>query len=388
MADFPRLTRLQIDGYRPFREFTADFTLLTVIVGANGAGKSSLFEFLRFIRDGVVRGVPPEIMPDKIGSVIFHRPGNDVINLRIGCAGIEQKQSVFEAEVLGPIGGATIVNQNVERYSGDGKREKSLKREYSLLREKYAAYYSNKRIDFPVYVERLIPDFWRNEDIIILGMTNFISRWKFFSGFVFDAERVKRASLVYQDASLAENCHNLNSLLHSLFTEHRPAFEELQEVIRAVMPGFGGLTVKARGGPGEVMAFWAEGRDMDYDLTLADLSDGILRFLCWAALCLHPNPPSLVCVDEPELGLHPRVLPLLAGLFKRLSERTQVVIATHSSYFLAQFALADLAVMTKKDGRAQWLRPADSRALAGILEDFGAEELESLHRSDELEALA
>ena len=134
------------------------------------------------------------------------------------------------------------------------------------------------------------------------------------------------------------------------------------------------------------MAFWRE-QGVDADLTLADLSDGILRFLCWAVLCLHPKPPTLVCVDEPELGLHPRVLPLLAGLFKKLSERTQVILATHSSYFLSQFDLDQIAVMRKVDGRAEWIKPADHKVFRDILADFGQDEIASLHVTDELETL-
>ena len=135
------------------------------------------------------------------------------------------------------------------------------------------------------------------------------------------------------------------------------------------------------------MAFWRE-EGVDADLTLADLSDGILRFLCWAVLCLHPKPPTLICIDEPELGLHPRVLPLLAGLFQKASQRTQVLIATHSSYFLSQFPLESIAVMRKEEGRAVWKKPADSAALKANLEEFGQDEIEFLHRSNELEERA
>ncbi|MBI4798233.1 MAG: AAA family ATPase [Desulfarculus sp.] len=107
-----------------------------------------------------------------------------------------------------------------------------------------------------------------------------------------------------------------------------------------------------------------------------------------SVLCLHPKPPTLICIDEPELGLHPRVLPLLAGLFQKASQRTQVLIATHSSYFLSQFPLESIAVMRKEEGRAVWKKPADSQTLKGILDDFGSDEIERLHISDELEVLS
>ncbi len=146
------------------------------------------------------------------------------------------------------------------------------------------------------------------------------------------------------------------------------------------------LTVKARGGPGEVIAFWQE-NGVDQDLSLADLSDGILRLLCWAVLCLHPNPPTLICIDEPDQGVHPRTLPLLAGLFEKASQRTQILLATHNSYFLSQFDLAQIAVMRKENGEAKFVKPGDAQVLVDILGDFGPDEIENLHRTDELERL-
>jgi predicted ATPase len=170
-------------------------------------------------------------------------------------------------------------------------------------------------------------------------------------------------------------------------TEHSNIFYELQEVLRFAIPGFAGLTVLARGGPGEVIAFWREA-GVDNALSLADLSDGVLRLICWSVLCLQPNPPTLICIDEPDQGVHPRTLPVLAGLFKKACERTQVLLATHASYFLMQFELSNVAVLRKENGEAKFIKPSSSKMLTENLAEFGSAELEVMHRSDELERLA
>ena len=157
--------------------------------------------------------------------------------------------------------------------------------------------------------------------------------------------------------------------------------------MRSTVPGFKELTVRPYGSPGQVIAFWRE-EGTEGELTLADLSDGILQLICWAVLCIHPNPPSLICIDEPDQGVHPRTLPFLAGLLEKASDRTQVLVATHSSYFLAQFDISRIAVMRKERGAAKFAKPSDSKALVEILKDFGPEEIENLHLSDELEILA
>jgi predicted ATPase len=121
-------------------------------------------------------------------------------------------------------------------------------------------------------------------------------------------------------------------------------------------------------------------------LTLADLSEGTKRLICWLVLCLQPNIPTLICIDEPELGVHPNAIPILAGILEKAAEKTQVFVATHSSYLLTQFDLEKIAVMSKDNtNNILYAKPADSGYLRGSLEEFGTAELELLHRNQELE---
>src|SRR5262249_51113011 len=154
---------------------------------------------------------------------------------------------------------------------------------------------------------------------------------------------------------------------------------------RASVPGFLSLGAKARA-KGMTIAVVRE-RGVEEELTLADLSDGTLRLLCWFALALSPNPPPLICIDEPEIGIHPRALPVLAGALKLASGRSQIIVATHSPHFLAQFELDDIAVMRKEDGHAVFVRPATVEALRREVEEIGGDAIARLFLSEELEVL-
>jgi len=214
-----------------------------------------------------------------------------------------------------------------------------------------------------------------------------ILHWRFYNSFTINRDKIRRPVLIEQTPILDEDAGNLGTVLNCLKLEHESVFDEIQQHLRSAIPGFKGLTVKAYGAPGHVMAFWQED-GIESDLTLTDLSDGVLQLICWMVLCLQPKLPSLICIDEPDQGLHPRTLPLLAGLLEKASDRTQILLATHSSYFLTQFDISRIAVMRKKNGESMLLKPKDSKALMGILEDFGPEEIRVLHLSDELEILA
>ncbi len=119
-----------------------------------------------------------------------------------------------------------------------------------------------------------------------------------------------------------------------------------------------------------------------------DLSDGNLRFLCLAAALLNPVPPALVAIDEPELGLHPSLLPVVADMIKEGSERTQVLVTTHSPDLLNCFDIEDVAVMARPENelRTIWHRPSNRESLKRMLQDVMGDSLGDLHRSGELEA--
>lgn len=88
------------------------------------------------------------------------------------------------------------------------------------------------------------------------------------------------------------------------------------------------------------------------------LSDGTLRYLCLLAILCHPKPPSLVCIEEPELGLHPDVLPTLAALLREASENCQLVVTTHSDVLVDAMTDAPESVLIceKHDGATQFRR--------------------------------
>lgn len=384
---------LRIQGYRPFKDFTARLSPLEVIVGANGSGKSSVFEFLKFLRDSIYQEIPPEIVAGSIGQQIFHRPGPDKFWWSVE---IDLNQPVtlyYQGELRGPVGRTHISFERVQ----------TSKPIHAMYTDPYL--FMNIREGQGVIQNPETKKFERQEwnlgkpnQLALSTITSpalgtlyylreFIAGWRFYSSFNINNARIRQSVPIAQEPVLHEDASNLSAVLFNLMTEHPRGFDDLKTYLRSAVPGFGNLTVKARGGPGEVIAFWQE-QGVPDELSLADLSDGILRFLCWATLCIVPSPPSLICIDEPDQGVHPRTLPVLAGLFKKACQRTQIMLATHASYFLTQFDIPNIAVMKKVNGESVYLKPGDSAALRFNLQDFGTDELEAMHRNDELEALA
>lgn len=386
------LTRIEIDGYRPFRKFVAEPEDLTVIIGANATGKSSLFDFLRFVSRAAQDALPPEIDDRSAGKLIFHGGAPERIRFALTLDLGQRFPLRYEAEILGPVGAPKVSRERLATTQPlqQGEKEPFIFLDFSAGRGVVRDQREKKlvRPEWTVRGNELALRRALDPTLVTLShVQGLLSSWRFYSGFdVSSGASVRRPVPTEPEPLLDEHGSNLSAVLMWLNREHQETWEELESHLGSAIPGFRSLNVKPRGGPGTVIGVWRE-TGVEAELTLADLSDGTLRLLCWAVLCLAPNLPPLLCVDEPELGLHPRVLPVLAGLFRLASARTQVLIATHSPYFLSQFELDEIAVMRREDGAARFLRPSSSRALREAVEEVGGEAITRLHLSDELETL-
>ncbi|MBI4557135.1 MAG: AAA family ATPase [Candidatus Hydrogenedentes bacterium] len=388
-----RLVSTKIQGYRPFRDFTAKLGALEVLVGANGSGKSSVFEFLKFLRDSLYQDIPPEIVPGSIGQQIFHMGEPERFWWSIEIDTGQPVTLYYQGQLMGPVGRTHISFERVKTSRPLGPQPTrpylymDVKERRGVVQDPESKKLQRQDIALKRPNQLALSTMTNPALGVLYNLRDYMQAWRFYSAFNIANGKIRKSVPIEQEPVLHEDAGNLSSVLHYLMTEYPELFDDLQQQVRAAVPGFEALTVKARGGPGEIIAFWREA-GVSSDLSLADLSDGILRFLCWAVLCVQPNPPTLICIDEPDQGVHPRTLPILAAMFQKACGRTQILLATHASYFLTQFEINRVAIMRKRDGEAVFIKPRDSKILVANLQDFGAEEIAVMHQSDELELLA
>jgi predicted ATPase len=172
--------------------------------------------------------------------------------------------------------------------------------------------------------------------------------------------------------ALSDGGENLALVLSNFSSRDRG---ELVESLKQLFEGIEDLRVAVSGG--NVLLFLVESGGRE--IPAARLSDGTLRYLSLLAILLHPNPPPLVALEEPELGLHPDVLPHLAELLVKASERMQLVVTTHSRVLVD--ALTDrpssVVVCTKENGESRFER-LDEANLTAWLEKYSLGDLWSM----------
>jgi predicted ATPase len=182
---------------------------------------------------------------------------------------------------------------------------------------------------------------------------------------------VKQMSDAANNRQLSGDAANLAPFLRRIMDENSVEYERVRSAVSQVAPFFRDFVLEEE--RGRMRLRW-RAVGVDGDFSADSLSDGTLRFICLATLLLQPAPPQLVVLDEPELGLHPYAIVVLADLLRTASRRCQLVVATQSVSLINQFGVEDLIVVDRTDGASTFSRPS-METLVAWLDDYSAGDL-------------
>jgi predicted ATPase len=189
-----------------------------------------------------------------------------------------------------------------------------------------------------------------------------------------DTAKVGLTQNVDDNRSLRPDGSNIASVLFLLKQRHEADYASIVDAIRMVFPFFNDFTLAPLElNPDTIKLEWRE-KGSDSYLNASALSDGTLRFICLSTLLLQPNLPSLLLVDEPELGLHPYAINVLAGLLRGAATKTQVIVSTQSVTLVNQFEPEELIVVERAGGKSVFRR-LEKAEMESWLDEYGLGDL-------------
>lgn len=206
------------------------------------------------------------------------------------------------------------------------------------------------------------------------SLTRIFSKGKFFSDLQTNRSSEIRKPQIPDSPNdfLNEEGSNLSLVLNDL--EHRGNTKEIiVENLRKFNPRIKDYSVRILGGT--VQLFIRE-EGLEKPISAMRLSDGTLRYLCLLAILCHPEPPPLICIEEPETGLHPDILPTIGELLIEASKRTQLIVTTHSDILVSSFSEVPEAVLVcEADEDGTHLNRLDGEKLKGWLKKYSLGDL-------------
>lgn len=182
----------------------------------------------------------------------------------------------------------------------------------------------------------------------------------------------KQAQKLSANTFLQHNAANLAPFLYYLKQHWLESYQEIVAAIQTVAPFFHDFNLVPQGKPGDesILLRWIH-KKHDAPFSANQLSDGTARFMCLATLFLQPESlrPSTLLLDEPELGLHPAALEVLAEIIKSTARSTQVICSTQSATFANFFQPEDFIVVDQEEGVSSFKR-LERAALEEWLEEY------------------
>ncbi len=363
-----RLRRLKLEGYKSFRNEEISFGDVTVLLGANGAGKSNLVSFFRMV-GFLSTGALQEFIgrTGRSDSMLFggrrttsqlraktefvrsnqakgHRT-TTTYEMRLGDAAPDTL--IFLSERAIYHGSGYLKPQDI--LLGAGHRE-------SRLREK----------------ER------EGEETcgVLLRLLWGCRGYQFH-----DTSRqasVRRSHYIEDAKYLRDDAGNLAAYLYAMEQTRPDCYRRIMETVRLVFPAFGDFVLgPSAANSRDILLNWREKDRSDYLFGPHQLSDGTLRFMALATLLLQPPEqlPNVIILDEPELGLHPFAISVLAAMVRSVATQVQVVLATQSTRLVDEFDPRHIVILEAEGEAGTKCHRPNPADLAECLQEYSLGEL-------------
>ena len=359
------LDKLTIKGFKSIQSLeNFELSSLNVLIGGNGAGKSNFIDFFRLLRamlelplPGLASASLQAYIADGGGSDDFLFNGPKIteqieIETRFGANGYRFKLAPTADETF-------IINEEARFYTGSGW--------WNFL------------------VGHTTPELLKEKDTrgalggrsVASHIYEAISSWKIYH--FHDTSKVapmRRSETIADNKYLRFDAANIAPFLFGLKNSKREksakTYSQIIDTIRLVTPFFDDFILEPNNNE-KVRLLWTQ-KGSDYPLKPQHLSDGTLRFICLTTALLQPNPPSTIIIDEPELGLHPYAIEILAELIKSASKKTQLIISTQSPSLVDYFEPEDIIVVNRKNGASVFNR-LNKGELSSWLDDYSLGDL-------------
>ena len=329
------LEKLTIKNFKSIREQTLSLGPLNVFIGGNGSGKSNLIQVFRCLR---------EIVNQNLAVYTATKGGADTL-LHFG-----RKRSLTMSFRLDFSEGDTANAYSVMLQAADDD---------TLFVASETAYYHDRKnypkkpYDHPIASASKESKLKATRHICATQVMHDLDSYRIYHFHdTSDTAPAKAANDLDDNRVLRPQAENLAAFLYWMQQRKPDHFANVQDTVRQIAPFFEEFRLQpSRLNEKKIFLEWKE-RGSDAYFNASSLSDGTLRFICLTTLLLQPDLPAVILLDEPELGLHPAAVTLLADLLSSAATRTQVIVATQSVTLVNQLEQDSVWTVDRADNQS------------------------------------
>jgi len=347
------INHIHIDGYKSIKKASLALDPINVLIGSNGVGKSNFISFFKMVNN---------IYEERLENYSIRKGAESLLHFG--------RKNTHEIK-----GRLEFDNTNAYSFTLQPTDSNSL-----ILSDETGAFNSEKGAQF-IYAGTWFPkNISRNskesklrssKSRIANYINSYLASFKIYHFHdTSDSSPLRTPADVNDNIILREDGANLASYLYYLQEIHEKHFKRIEFVIKSVAPYFERFQLQPdRLNENRINLEWTEINHPDTLFNATHFSDGTLRFIALATLLMQPKMPEVILIDEPELGLHPVAINTLAGLIKKASAKSQIIISTQSVNLVGNFEPENIITVDRVDGQSVFNR-LQKENLEGWLSDF------------------
>lgn len=352
------ITYIEIRRFKSIKDLSLDLLPINILIGSNGVGKSNFISFFKLV-NAIVRGnLQHYVLDENVDNILYfgRKTSESLFGKIIFESGNGHNNALTFELVPNKTGELFIENEG----SGYNVQKDNNKIGYYITSNLLESSIVNSTVYRDVFLKKHLRDL----QIFHFHDTS-------------PTSYLRRACDLNDNLYLKQDGRNLPAFLYFLKEKHFKIFNRILKTVQSIAPYIADFILTPKKLDEEAIELrWIDTGDLQSSFSAYQLSDGTLRFIALATLLMQPEPPSVIIIDEPELGLHPFAIGKLAGLIKLASGKSQIIIATQSPGLVSNFSPEDIVVMdkNKKENQTTFKR-LDPVTLEPWLKDYSIGEL-------------
>jgi predicted ATPase len=344
MPNNSSISQIELSGFKSIRQLS-NFKLndLNIFIGANGSGKTNFMSFFKMLQ--------------------FYLNSPDGLNEYVGQNGGAEFLLHFGSRVTSTISARmTISTQSgTNEYMVELGASMGDKLYFKDEKVSYSAYGISGK-NSPIHLggggkESRLLQIGKDDKEYSRVYKTIITIKNLMKGMFFyqfhdtgKNSHIRKSSHTDDNRYLRSDGGNLSSFLYMLRESHPAHYKNIVEIMRHIAPYIADIVLENEYNSNYTKLCWRENYSGDYLFDAGQMSDGTLRAFALVTLLCQPSPPAIICIDEPELGLHPEALSVFADLLKCASENSQIIISTQSPSLVDYFEPDDIVVVNRTRG--------------------------------------
>ena len=363
------LDRIQLSGYKSIKEMDLELGKLNVFIGANGAGKSNLISLFKLFNHLLSNNLQQYIAASGFADAILYYGSKRTpqISTTFYFTTLSGK-NVYHMRLVNAAQDTLIFADEAISFSRDGIEGQA------PIVSLGAGHRESKLLDEEQIISTANPKFNQKTARVIKSI---MQRWRVYHFHDTSNEaKIKKQGYINDNRYLRNDGGNLAAFLYQMQQTDQKYYKRILTTLKSVIPFLGDFVLAPNAiNPEYIILNWRE-QDIDTDTVFGpnQLSDGTLRLMALITLLLQPHPPELIVIDEPELGLHPYAISVLAALLKTVSRQTQIIVSTQSVTLVDQLEPEHIVVVDRVDDQSVFKR-LNEQDLGSWLDDYSLGEL-------------